>query len=255
MGILDAFRLDHKRAVVTGGGNGIGKRVAETLAELGADVAILDVDHDRAQTTAEEIREKYGVRTMGIRMDVTKEEDAHYAMEAVAEELGGIDIVLNNAGISYLSPIEDFPLEQYEKVMKINLTGVLLTAREAAKIMIRQGTGGVMINTASICGHIISYPRKSSAYCISKAGVLQMTKAMAVEWAPHGIRVNSISPGYVYTDMIKNSEVVPVWEAHTALGRLAEVDDLMGAFAFLASDASRYMTGADIQVDGGYMLR
>ncbi|HHU02661.1 MAG TPA: SDR family oxidoreductase, partial [Christensenellaceae bacterium] len=130
--------------------------------------------------------------------------------------------------------------------------GALYTAQAAAKVMIKQNTGGSIINTASMCAKIINRPQKSSAYCISKGGLLQMTRAMAVEWSAYNIRVNSISPGYVYTNIIKGSPNVPIWESLVPMKRLAYADEIMGALIYLASDASSYTTGCDIVIDGGY---
>jgi NAD(P)-dependent dehydrogenase (short-subunit alcohol dehydrogenase family) len=252
MGIMEKFSLKKKRAFVTGGASGIGKCACETLAECGADVAVIDINADGAKAVADELHSRFGVRTLGIAADITDKKQVDAMIKRICDVFGGLDIAFNNAGIAKHQPIEELTEDTFDTVLSVNLKGTLLTAQAAARVMIAQKTGGSIINTVSICGHIINRPQKSSAYCISKGGLLQMTRAMAVEWAPYNIRVNSISPGYVYTNIIKGSPNVPIWEDLTPMKRLAHAEEMMGALIYLASDASSYTTGCDILVDGGY---
>jgi sorbose reductase len=144
-------------------------------------------------------------------------------------------------------------LGEFARIQNTNVNGVFLTAQACAKVMIRQGTGGVIINTASMSGHVINIPQKEGHYCVSKAAVIQLTKAMAVEFAPHSIRVNSVSPGYILTELVEPlTEYHDTWVPKIPLGRLGKPEELMGLYLYLASDASSYMTGTDVVIDGGY---
>lgn len=252
MDIMRKFDLKGKRAFVTGGGSGIGRCACEALASCGVDIAIVDINKQAATAVADKICAKYNVKAIPIATDITDQKQVESMISKIMDSLGGLDIAYNNAGIAIHQAIEELSLENFERVLSVNLRGTLLTAQAAARVMIAQKTGGSIINTVSICGRIINKPQKSSAYCISKGGLLQMTKAMAVEWAKYNIRVNSISPGYVYTDLIKDSPNVPIWEDLTPMKRLANAEDIVGALIYLASDASAYTTGCDILVDGGY---
>lgn len=252
MNIIEKFNLSGKNAFITGGGGGIGKCAAETLAQCGVNVAVVDIDKNNAQSVAESISKQYGVKAIGICADVSDALQVNEMIANVKKEFGILHIAFNNAGIARHCNVEDLTIEVLDSVLAVNLHGVFLTAQAAARMMIESGTGGSIINTASICSHIINRPQKSSAYCISKGGVLLMTKSMAVEWARFNIRVNSISPGYVYSDLTKNSPNVPLWEEMVPMKRLAQPEDIVGALLYLSSDAAAYTTGCDILVDGGY---
>jgi NAD(P)-dependent dehydrogenase (short-subunit alcohol dehydrogenase family) len=174
-------------------------------------------------------------------------------LDQVTAELGGIDIAVCNAGIITVTPILDMSPEEFQSIQDTNVTGVFLTAQAAAKAMVGQGQGGVIINTASMSGHIINIPQQVGHYCASKAAVIHLTKAMAVELAPHKIRVNSVSPGYILTELVEPySEYHSLWEPKIPLGRLGRPEELTGLYLYLASEASSYMTGSDIVIDGGY---
>lgn len=251
MNILDKMKLDGRIAIITGGARGIGKSAAISLAQAGADIAIVDRDIDEAVKTAEEIK-AYGVRTIAVKTDVTDPDDVNSMADAVVKTFGTIDIAFCNAGICINEKAEDMSFESWKKVIDINLTGVFLTAQAAGRVMIRNRKGSI-ITTASMSGHIVNFPQPQCAYNASKAGVIMLTKSLAVEWAPYNVRVNSISPGYIATEMtLKATDWIPSWVGSTPAGRMGNPEELQGAVLYLASDASSFTTGADIVVDGAF---
>ncbi len=251
MNVLDLFDLRGKTALVTGASSGIGKEVALAYLQAGAQVAVAARHSERLERVAAEIA---GAGTVvPICCDVTQEDQVTGMLDRVTEELGGIDIAVCNAGIVSLGPMLDMPLEEFQRIQNTNVTGVFLTARAAARAMVRQGRGGVIITTASMSGHIINIPQQVGHYCASKAAVIHLTKAMAVELAPHKIRVNSVSPGYIRTELVEPlAEYHRQWEPKIPLGRMGRPDELSGLYLYLASEASSYMTGSDVVIDGGY---
>ena len=252
MSVLDLFDLHGKRALVTGASSGIGKRVAMAYVEAGAQVALAARRAEALETVADEIAAAGG-RALPVSCDVTQPEQVTRMLDQVIAEMGGIDIAVCNAGIITVTPMLDMPPEEFQSIQDTNVTGVFLTAQAAAKAMVRQGQGGVIINTASMSGHIINIPQQVGHYCASKAAVIHLTKAMAVELAPHKIRVNSVSPGYILTELVEPySEYHSLWEPKIPLGRLGRPEELTGLYLYLASEASSYMTGSDIVIDGGY---
>ncbi|HOQ76031.1 MAG TPA: SDR family oxidoreductase [Thermoclostridium sp.] len=255
MGIIEKMRLDGKKAFVTGGARGIGKSIAYALAEAGADVAIVDIDLAEAEKTAEQIARDTGRKCIAVSADVTDKEQVDRMIETVLKEFGRIDAAFCNAGICINAPAEEMTYEQWKKVIDINLTGVFLTAQAAGKVMIKQG-GGSIINTASMSAHIVNVPQPQCAYNASKAGVVQLTKSLAVEWALKGVRVNSISPGYIGTDLTLNSPtlkpLIEKWKEMSPLHRLGKPDELQAIAVYLAGDASSFTTGADFIVDGAF---
>lgn len=255
MSVDKLFDIKGKKALVTGAGRGIGKVLANALAEAGCDVAILEIDKKTAEEAAAEIQKK-GRKSIGIQVDVTKKDQVDSAFAKAAKALGGLDICINNAGISIQKPAEEMPEEDYDRIIDINIKGVFLCSQAAARIMMRQKSGSI-INIASMSAHAVNLPQKQAIYNTSKAGVAMLTKSMALEWAPYGIRVNSISPGYMKTEMTMASmtHLFPTWESLTPIGRLGVPEELRGAIIFLASDASSYMIGADVVIDGGYTIR
>lgn len=251
MNILDQFKLTEKKAFITGGARGIGKSIAVAFAQAGADVAIVDLDHDAAQQTAQELTQ-FGVKTLAVKTDVTKPEDVNAMMTTILNAFGRVDIVFNNAGICINVNAEEMTYEQWRKVIDINLNGVFLVAQAAGKAMIKQQRGSI-INTASMSGHIVNEPQPQCAYNASKAAVIMLTKSLAAEWAPHHVRVNSLSPGYIGTEMtLKATQWIPLWEKRTPMGRMGKPDELQGIVLYLASDVSSYTTGSDFVVDGGF---
>lgn len=255
MGIIEKMRLDGKKTFVTGGARGIGKSIAYALAEAGAVVAIVDIDLDEAKKTAEQIGRDTGRHCIAISADITDKEQVDRMIETVLKEFGRIDVAFCNAGICINAPAEEMTYEQWKKVIDINLTGVFLTAQAAGKVMIKQG-GGSIINTASMSAHIVNVPQPQCAYNASKAGVIQLTKSLAVEWAMKGVRVNSISPGYIGTDLTLNSPtlkpLIEKWEEMSPLHRLGKPEELQAIAVYLAGDASLFTTGSDFIVDGAF---
>jgi NAD(P)-dependent dehydrogenase (short-subunit alcohol dehydrogenase family) len=250
MSITDIFDISGKKALVTGSARGIGKVLALTLAEAGCDVALVGLHMEGVEKLANEIN---GV---GVRADVSKKEEVDEAFLRTQQEFGGLDICVNNAGVSFQMPLEEMPEDEWDNIINTNMKGVFLCSQAAARIMIPQRSGSI-INLASISGHAVNVPQKQAVYNASKAGVAMLTKSMALEWAEHGIRVNSISPGYMKTEMTLSTmaDLFPEWEAITPLGRLGEPEELRGALIFLASEASSYMIGHDLIIDGGYTIR
>jgi NAD(P)-dependent dehydrogenase (short-subunit alcohol dehydrogenase family) len=255
MSIEKLFDINGRKALVTGAGRGIGKVLALTLAEAGCDVALFGLHRQNLEEVAA-LAGKYNVRSLVLEGDVSRKTDVQKAFSAVAEDFGRLDICVNNAGISMQKPVEEMPEADWDRIMDINMKGVFLCSQEAARLMIPQKRGSI-INIGSISARTVNVPQKQAIYNTSKAGVVMLTQTMAVEWAPYGIRVNSISPGYMKTEMVLSSMsgLFPEWESLTPLGRLGEPEELRGALIYLASDASSYTIGHDLVVDGGYTIR
>lgn len=255
MGIIEKMRLDGKKIFVTGGARGIGKSVSIGFAEAGADVAIVDIDIDEAKKTAAMLKDTYKINSIAIKTDVTNQDDVNSMIDTILREFGRIDVAFCNAGICINAPAEEMTYEQWKKNIDINLNGVFLTAQAAGKVMLKQG-GGSIINTASMSGHIVNVPQPQCAYNASKAGVIQLTKSMAVEWAKRKVRVNCISPGYMGTELIKESTtlqpLVEQWNAMAPMGRLGDPAELQSICVYLAGDTSAFTTGSDIVIDGAF---
>ena len=249
---MSLFELHGKNALVTGASSGIGKQVALAYAQAGAAVAIAARHQEPLQELAAEIAAGGGT-AVPITCDVTQPESVDTMLCRVNDELGGIDIAVCNAGIIALNSLLDMSLEDFQSIQNTNVNGVFLTAQAAAQAMVVGNRGGTIITTASMSGHIINNPQQVGHYCASKAAVIHLTKAMAMEFAPHNIRVNSVSPGYILTELVEPlSEYHALWEPKIPLGRLGRPEELVGIYLYLASDASSYMTGSDIVIDGGY---
>ena len=255
MGIIEKMRLDGKAIFVTGGARGIGKSVATAFAEAGANLAIVDVDISEAAKTAAELADAHGVNTIAIKTDVTDPQQVDAMVETVLDTFGRLDVAFCNAGICINEPAESMSFESWKKVIDINLTGVFLTNQAAGKAMLKNG-GGSIINTASMSAHIVNVPQPQCAYNASKAGVIQLTKSLAIEWAKHNVRVNSISPGYIGTELISTSEkLIPLieqWNAMAPLGRLGKPEELQSICVYLAGDTSTFTTGSDFIIDGAF---
>ena len=253
MSVLDLFDLRGKRALVTGASSGIGKKVAQAYLEAGAHVAIAGRHPEPLEKVAGEIAAGGNGRVVPICCDVTQPTQVTEMLARMSAELGGVDVAVCNAGIITVNGMLDMAPEEFQRIQSTNVNGVFLTAQAAARSMVRQGHGGVIINTASMSGHIINIPQQVGHYCTSKAAVIHLTKAMAVEFAPHGIRVNSVSPGYIRTELVEPlAEYHREWEPKIPLGRMGRPEELAGLYLYLASEASSYMTGSDIVIDGGY---
>lgn len=255
MGIIEKMRLDGKKIFVTGGARGIGKSVATAFAEAGADLAIVDIDIIEAEKTANELKKNNGVEVIAIKADVTNPEDVNKMIEIFLKKFNRLDVAFCNAGICINVPAEEMSFEQWTKVININLTGIFLTSQAAGKVMLKQG-GGSIINTASMSAHIVNVPQPQCAYNASKAGVIQLTKSLAVEWATRNVRVNCISPGYIATELVKGSALlkplISEWNAMAPLHRMGNPEELQSICVYLAGDTSSFTTGSDFVVDGAF---
>ena len=255
--LMSRFLLPGQCAVVTGGGGGIGRAVSLFLAEAGAAVAVLDKDEAKAQATASAIGESGG-QAIAIGVDVTDEAALESAFSMVVQRFGRLDILVNNAGLAIRARALDMPVADWTTVLSVNLTGMFLCARIAARLMISFGNDGAIVNTASIMGLSGGiYP--NVAYQTTKGGVVNMTRALALEWAPARIRVNAVAPTFVRTalteGLLAKPDVLAAIEAATPMGRLAEPEEVAAAIVFLASPAASMITGIILPVDGGYLAR
>lgn len=252
---MELFRLDGKKAYVTGGARGIGKSIAEALAGAGAAVAIVDLDIAEAEKTAALLKQA-GADAIALQADVTDPESVQDFVQKVAEQFGRVDIAVNNAGICINAPAENMSLNQWKSVLDVNLTGVFLTSQAAGQQMIRQGNGGAIINIASMSAHVVNVPQPQCAYNASKAGVIQLSRSLAVEWVGHGIRVNTISPGYIGTELTLNSPtlkpLVAKWEEMSPMGRIGKPEELQAIAVYLCCDAASFTTGSDFVIDGAF---
>ncbi|KAJ6978353.1 SDR family oxidoreductase [Mycobacterium sp. 050128] len=254
MSVLELFDLRGRTALVTGASTGIGKKVAEAYLQAGAQVAIAARHTEVLAEVAAELAAA-GDKVVPITCDVTQPDQVNRMVDQVITEMGGIDIAVCNAGIINLKAMLDMSPEEFQAIQDTNVNGVFLTAQAAARAMVKQGRGGAIITTASMSGHIINVPQQAGHYCTSKAAVIHLTKAMAVELAPHNIRVNSVSPGYILTELVEPmAEYHRLWEPKIPLGRIGRPEELVGLYVYLASDASSYMTGSDVVIDGGYTI-
>ena len=257
--ILERFRLDDRVALVTGGGNGIGRAFAHALGEAGASVAVVDLKAEAAESVAHELSEK-GLEAMAVTADVSRPGEIERMVNTVVNHWGRLTIGVNNAGVAGWFDAETMPEEEWDKIMDLNLKGVFLCCQAEGRAMLKNGYGKI-INTASMSAHIVNIPQHQAAYNISKAGVVHLTRSLAAEWASRNVRVNSISPGYTRTELVDQfiqepigKEKLPVWLSLTPMEQLGEVADLQGAVVYLASSVSDFMTGQDMIIDGGYCV-
>jgi NAD(P)-dependent dehydrogenase (short-subunit alcohol dehydrogenase family) len=254
----DIFDLRERRAIVTGGGSGLGLQIADALASAGADVMICARDLARCEAAAKQIAALHDVKACARHCDIRSPEEVEAVVTDTVGELGGVDILVNNAGTSWGAPAIDYPYEAWEKVIGVNLTGSFLFSQAAARRMIEQGTGGKIINVASVLGFRGAPEGTVDAvgYSASKGGVISLTRDLAAKWAPKGIAVNAIAPGWFRTEM---SDKVLDRDEESFLqripaGRFGNNRDLKGAAIFLASSASDYVVGQMIVVDGGQAI-
>ena len=252
--ILEKFSLIGKKGIVTGAGSGIGKAMARGLVEAGAEVVIAGRNLERLEATAQEIASGGQDQVTPITADMSDPDSIQSLTDKALARLGRFDFLFNNAGNIFRAPTEDFPKEEWDRVLAVNLTGPFLLAQKVARHMIENGVKGSIVNTSSLL--TVFGGKTVPAYAASKGGLTQVTKTMCNDWGKYGIRANAIAPGWVKTDLThalredegRYSEI----SARIPLGRWADPEDLAGAVVFLASDASSYITGQVIFVDGGY---
>jgi gluconate 5-dehydrogenase len=251
---MSLFDLSGRTAIVTGGGKGIGRQMAAGLAEAGADIVVCARDAARCEEAAAEL-EQLGVHALGLGCDVRDSEQVQAVVGRTVADFGGVDILVNNAGTVWGASPEEMPLEGWQKVVDVNLTGVFLFSQAAGRVMIDRD-GGVIVNIASVAGFRSGPPAimNTIAYNATKGGVISFTRDLACKWAGYGIRVNAIAPGWFPSDMANyvidrhGEELL----ARIPLGRFGGAEDLKGVVVFLASPASAYVTGHTLVVDGGH---
>lgn len=256
MNVRKMFDLHEKVAIVSGGGRGIGLKMAEGLAEAGANLVICSRKIERCQKAAEELAQKNGIKALALKCDVRVDSDIQEVVNQTLKEFGRVDILINNSGANWGAPVTEYPLEGWQKVIDTNLTGAFLFSKAVGQVMIQQKRGSI-INIASVMGVLgtAAEVAEAIAYSASKGALITFTKDLAVKWAKYNIRVNAIAPGWFPTDM---SQWVIEHHGqklldHIPLGRFGTGDDLKGIVVYLAADASCYVTGAIIPVDGGYL--
>ena len=243
------FSISGRTALVTGGAKGIGRACAEALAAGGAEVIIADMDETAGQATAKELGGSF------VRLNVTRKSEVDTVAAEITRQHGALDILVNNAGIVQNGPSEDVAMEDWQRVIDVNLNGVFYCAQAFGKEMVKAGKGSI-VSISSICGSVTVYPQPQAAYNASKAAVNLLTKSLAVEWAKKGVRVNAVAPGYTATELTLAGRSKPewfeTWMRMTPMGRLGEPKEIANAVLFLASDAASYITGTVLMVDGGY---
>jgi NAD(P)-dependent dehydrogenase (short-subunit alcohol dehydrogenase family) len=249
MTVLDSFRLDNKVAVVTGGNRGIGMALARALGEAGARVAIAARDAARSEAVAGELG------ALAVTTDITDAASVDAMLETVTAELGPVDVLVNNSGACFHRPALEVPEEEWRAVWNINVDGLWNCSRVVGAQMVER-RAGVIVNIGSISAMIVNRPQMQPAYNASKAAVHQLTKSLAAEWAPYGIRVNALAPGYTKTEMapVDEPRFRRHWIEDAPMERYAMPEELGPSLLYLASDASSFVTGAVLVVDGGYTL-
>jgi NAD(P)-dependent dehydrogenase (short-subunit alcohol dehydrogenase family) len=252
------FSLREQVAVVTGAANGIGKECSVLFAQVGAKVIVVDRDQASAEEVAQSIRSS-GAHAWAFCADISREQEVEELFERVSQREGQLDVLVNNAGIAIRAPATELSLQDWQRVLDVNLTGVFLCARTAARHMAKRPCGGAIVNTASIMGLSGGGIYPNISYQATKGAVVNLTRALAVEWAERSIRVNAVAPTYVKTSFISgllaNPEIVARINRMTPMGRMAESDEVAASILFLASKASSMTTGHTLPVDGGFLAQ
>jgi NAD(P)-dependent dehydrogenase (short-subunit alcohol dehydrogenase family) len=254
-GVLDLFSLQGRTAIVTGGYRGLGLAFARALAQAGADVVIAARDGDASSAAAETVARETGRRAVGVGLDVTDRSSVERTVAIAVESTGRLDIVVNNAGVCFHRPALEVPDDEWHQVFDINVHGLWLMSQVAGRHMAAHG-GGRIVNIGSISADIVNRPQWQPAYNASKAAVHQLTKSLAAEWAPLGIRVNAVAPGYVKTEMapVDEPRFRRQWIEDAPMQRYATPEEIAPTVVYLASDASSFMTGSVVTIDGGYTV-
>jgi NAD(P)-dependent dehydrogenase (short-subunit alcohol dehydrogenase family) len=247
--VLDAFRLDGRVGVVTGGNRGLGYAFARALGEAGARVAIAARDAERSDQAARELG------AIAVPLDVTDPASVEAMVERVTGELGPVDVLVNNAGVCFHRPALEVPEQEWREVFDVNVDGLWRCSRAVGAQMVERGSGAI-VNVGSMSAMIVNRPQMQPAYNASKAAVHHLTRSLAAEWAPHGVRVNALAPGYVKTEMspVEEPQFRRHWIEDAPMERYATPEELGPSLLYLASDASSFVTGSVLVVDGGYTL-
>lgn len=254
-GVLDLFALTGRTAIVTGGYRGLGLAFARALAQAGADVVIAARDGDASRAAAETLATETGRRVVGVALDVTDRQSVQQVVATALEATGRLDILVNNAGTCFHRPALEVPDEEWRQVFDVNVHGLWLMSQVVGQHLADHG-GGRIVNIGSISAEIVNRPQWQPAYNASKAAVHQLTKSLAAEWAPLGIRVNAVAPGYVKTDMapVDEPRFRRQWIEDAPMQRYATPEEIAPTVVYLASDASSFMTGSVVTIDGGYTV-
>jgi NAD(P)-dependent dehydrogenase (short-subunit alcohol dehydrogenase family) len=253
----ERFRLDGRKVVVTGGARGIGNAIAQAAASTGAAIALLDLEKSSVEAAAADLEREWGIKTIGVVCDVSSYDQVTSARHTLEQEWGQADTLINNAGIAHNAPAEEMAVAEWDRMLQVNLSGVFYCSQVFGARMI-EARSGAIVNIASMSGLIVNRPQPQSAYNVSKAGVIMLTKSLGAEWATHGVRVNAVAPGYITTSLTRSwvgtDAMRDYWLGGTPLGRMGTPEEIADVVLFLASDAARFMVGETVVADGGYTL-